>query len=166
MTFLPIKNYSGYQHVLGANGIFFHPNGNAYIAVCEQKSGIRQNLSIYRLPSGSSAWELVREYQGTIDSQAQITYGGVGIGPGGNMLVVTSLVLVGVPKVTTTGFVGAWVREFGIDEPYNLSSGNTALEARIAALEQYNALLELSLSVVNSRLNTLENKFVALKAAI
>jgi hypothetical protein len=116
--FQPLRNYAGTQHVLGAPSLFVHPNGNIYAAVIEQINGLHQDLAIYRLPSGGSAWTEVKRYRGTIDSEQQFAFGSAVIGPGGNMIVVTSLIIPGVPKVTTTGFVGGWIRELGIDAPY------------------------------------------------
>jgi hypothetical protein len=42
---------------------------------------------VYRLPAGANAWQEVKRYQGTIDSQAQITWGSAAIGMGGALFV-------------------------------------------------------------------------------
>lgn len=133
MPFSPLTNYQNYDHVLGAGATFVHPgNANIYFCACEKQTGARQNLSVYRIVAGNDAPELVKRYVGTIDSQAQITYGSAVIGSGGNMIVATSLIIPGVPKVTTTGFVGCWIREMGIDAPYPTLG---ALEQRLTAIE-------------------------------
>lgn len=139
MTFSPLRNYAGTQHVLGAPSLFFHPvNGNAYVSVIEQISGVRQDLVIYRLPGGTSVWEEVKRYRGTIDSIGQFAFGSAGIGQGGNMIVVASLKIPGMPPTTTTGFQGGWLREIGIDAPYPplaVAADVTALLERIQQLE-------------------------------
>ena len=86
MAFTPLTNYAGYQHILMAGANFIHPgNGNVYFAACEQQSGVKQNFSIYRIIAGTTTPQLVKRYYGTVDSQAQFTYGSAVIGPGGNM---------------------------------------------------------------------------------
>lgn len=133
MTFEPLIDYAGYEHVLFAGAQFVHPgNGNVYYAACEKVRGAEQNLSIYRVRAGTNARELVKRYRGTVDSVAQITYGGCVIGASGHMLVATSLIIPDAPRVTTTGFQGCWLRELNIDAPYPLLS---VLESRILALE-------------------------------
>lgn len=118
MPFQPLTSYQGYQHVLMAGACFVHPNGNIYFCACEQQSGVKQNLSVYRILAGTITPQLVKRYYGTIDSQAQFTYGSAVIGPGGNMWVATSLIIPGAPKVTQTGFQGSFILETGIDDPY------------------------------------------------
>ncbi len=126
MPFQPLANYTGYNHVLGASACFVHPgNGNIYFTACEQVSGTHQNLSVYRMVAATGAIELVRRYEGTIDSPSQITMGGAVIGQGGALIVATSLVIPGVPKVTGTGWQGSWIREPGIDAPWSLSGAVT-----------------------------------------
>jgi hypothetical protein len=133
MDFEPLADYSGYQHVLMAGACFVHPgNGNVYYAACEQQGGVKQNLSVYRVVSGSNAPRLVKRYHGTIDSSAQITFGTAVIGASEDMLVATSLIIPNAPRVTNTGFQGCWIRELNIDEPYPLLG---ALEQRIVAIE-------------------------------
>lgn len=123
MTFLPIANYSGHNHVLQVGAHWTHPtSGYTYACACEQKSGARQNLSVYRMKPGGVAWEHVKTYFGTIDSEGHITMGGASIEPSGAMLVTTSLIIKGAQKVTTTGFQGCWVRKAGVDDPYTLGA--------------------------------------------
>lgn len=123
MPFTPLTNYTGYQHILMAGATFVHPgNGNVYFSACEQQNGVHQNLSIYRIRGGSITPELVKRYLGTVDSQAQFTYGSAVIGPGGNMWVATSLIIPNAPKVTATGFQGSFILEQGIDDPYPTTS--------------------------------------------
>lgn len=136
MTFQPIADYHSYNHILQAGAHWTHQNGNTYCCVCEQKAGARQNLCVYRMRPGADVWELVRRYQGTIDSLGHITMGGASIEPSGDMLVTTSLIIPGAQKVTSTGFEGCWIREANIDEPWSGGGGiDSAVEARIAALE-------------------------------
>ena len=59
------------------------------------------------------------------------------------MLVGTSLIIPGAPRVTQTGFQGCWLRELNIDAPYPLLS---VLEARILALETQVTQLETALA--------------------
>lgn len=118
MSFQPFINYAGYQHVLQAGAHWTHPNGNTYACACEQLDGAKQNLSVYRMRQGAASWELVRRYRGTVDSQAHITMGAASIEPSGALLVSTSLIPVGVPYVTRTGFQGVWIREANVDDPY------------------------------------------------
>lgn len=133
MPFQPLANYQGYQHVLMAGATFVHPgNGNVYFCACEQQAGIKQNLSVYRVLAGAVSPQLVKRYYGTVDSQAQITYGSAVIGPGGNMWVATSLVIPGMPKVTTTGFQGSFILEVGIDESYPTLK---MIDQRLVAIE-------------------------------
>jgi hypothetical protein len=120
MPFQPIANYAGHNHILQAGAQWVHPgNGNTYCCACEQKSGAKQNLSVYRMIEGGSAWSLVTRYQGTIDSAGHITMGAASIERSGDMLVTTSLIIPGAEKVTTTGFVGSWIREPNMDEPWS-----------------------------------------------
>ena len=141
MTFEPLIDYAGYEHVLFAGAQFVHPgNGNVYYAACEKRSGAEQNLSIYRVRSGTNARELVKRYRGTIDSVAQITYGNCLIGASGHMLVATSLIIPGAPRVTQTGFQGCWIRELNIDDPYptlnQIEQRLTAIETALANISQ------------------------------
>ena len=141
MTFSPLTSYFGYDHVLMAGATFIHPgNSNVYFCACEKQSGARQNLSVYRIVAGNDAPELVKRYVGTQDSVAQITYGSAVIGTGGNMLVATSLIIPGAPRVTTTGFQGCWIRELNIDDPYptlnQLELRLTMIETALANISQ------------------------------
>ena len=131
-TWTPLRDYTGYNHVLWAQPCFVHPlNGNIYYAACEQKSGKNQNLAIYREMGTTGEWQHVVTFQGTIDAQAFITPGGCVIGQGGALVVATSLQPMGVAFVTTTGFQGVRCRIPGVDVPWGLSG----LTARVAALE-------------------------------
>lgn len=133
MTFQPIANYAGYNHVLLAGANWTHPgNGNTYCCACEQLSGVKQNLSVYRMPPGGDAWEHVETFEGTVDAVAQITMGAASIEPDGSLLVETSLIIKDAPRVTKTGFQGCWVRLPKKDDPYTLPA---VLLARIAMLE-------------------------------
>lgn len=141
MPFTPLTNYAGYQHILMAGANFIHPgNGNVYFSACEQQGGVKQNLSIYRIIAGTTTPQLVKRYLGTVDSSAQITYGSAVIGPGGNMWVATSLIIPGMPKITTTGFQGSFILETGIDDPYPtlgmIDQRLTAIETALANLSQ------------------------------
>lgn len=167
MTFQPIRNYIGTQHVLGAPSLFVHPNGNIYVSVIEQISGVRQDLAIYRLPSGGDTWEQVKRYQGTIDSQAQFAFGSAVIGAGGNMVVVSSLIIPGVPKVTTTGFVAGWIREIGIDAPYSTEADFSALAALVHQLEQTIANLPgpIDLSTILNQIQQIKGTLAGIHTA-
>ncbi len=141
MPFQPLTDYTGYQHILMAGAQFVHPgNGNVYFAVCEQQSGAKQNLSIYRILAGQVVPQLVKRYLGMVDSAGQITYGGAVIGPGGNMWIATSLIIPGAKRVTTTGFQGSFILEMGIDDPYPtldmIGQRLTAIEAALANIGQ------------------------------
>ena len=121
--FTPLINYSGYAHVLNALPCFVHQNGNVYGIAIEKQSGIRQNLSVYRVRPGSNVRELVHRYIGGIDSQAQIAAGGCVIQRDGSLWVWASAVPVGIPPITTTGFVGGfWEPIPGVDEPWTGSN--------------------------------------------
>ena len=117
--FTPLINYSSYQHVLNALPCFVHQNGNVYGIAIEKQSGIRQNLSVYRARPGSLSRELVHRYVGGVDSQAQIAAGGCVILQDGSLWVWASAVPVGIPPITTTGFVGGfWEPIPDVDEPW------------------------------------------------
>lgn len=147
MSFQPFINYTGYEHILMAGACFVHPkNGNVYFTACEQQQGVHQNLSVYRIVGGSNTPELVRRYLGTVDSQAQITYGSAVIGQGGALLVATSLIIPGVPKVTKTGFQGCWIREPNVDEPWSLS----AIEESLSSIEDRMVAIETALGNLTS----------------
>lgn len=120
-AFHPLRDYTGFNHVPTAGAVWFHPkNGTAYCCACEKDSGKRQDLSVYRRPRGATAWELVKRYDGSSsDSASQITMGGAGIDQDGNLLVVTSLTIPNVPKVTFEGFQGVSIDEPNIDEPWS-----------------------------------------------
>lgn len=133
MPFQSLTSYLGYNHVLGAAACFVHPgNGNVYGCACEQLSGARQNLSIYRRAPGAPSWELVKRYQGTVDSAGHITMGGAVIDQAGNLIVLTSLIIPGAPQVTTSGFQGCWIEVPGVDVPY---TGVQQLAAHLADVE-------------------------------
>jgi hypothetical protein len=128
----PLRDYTGYQHVLWAQPCYVHLlNGNVYYVACEQKAGKQQNLAIYRELGGTLEWQHVVTFQGTIDAQAFITPGGCVIGQGGALIVATSLQPIGVPFVTTTGYQGVRCRIPGIDQPWSLG----AIEQRLTAIE-------------------------------
>lgn len=147
MTFQPLADYKNYEHILMAGACFVHPkNGNVYFTACEQQQGVHQNLSVYRIVGGSNTPELVRRYLGTVDSQAQITYGSAVIGHGGALLVATSLIIPGVPKVTKTGFVGCWIREPNVDETWSLS----AIEESLSSIEDRMVAIETALGNLTS----------------
>jgi hypothetical protein len=132
MAWTPFRDYTGYQHILLAGANFCHPlNGNVYFTACEQLAGARQNLSVYRIKGGTTTVELVKCYQGTVDSAAHITWGSVVIGLGGALWVATSLIIPGAQKITGTGFQGCLLREPEIDEPYGLRP----ILARLAHIE-------------------------------
>ena len=127
--FTPLINYSGYAHVLNALPCFVHQNGNLYGIAIEKQSGLRQNLSVYRVRPGSNVRELVHRYVGGIDSQAQIAAGGCVIQRDGSLWVWASAVPVGIPPITTTGFVGGfWEPIPDVDEPWS-DGGITLLPA-------------------------------------
>ncbi len=127
MPFQPLTNYAGMNHILAAAPTFIHPEtGTAYAVACEQRKGAQQDLSVYRMLEGGNAWQLVKRYRGTVDSAGHITMGGAVIERTGNMLVATSLIIPGAPKITTTGFQGCWIREQGIDAPWGGSSAPAA----------------------------------------
>lgn len=128
----PLRDYTGYQHVLMAQPCFVHPlNGNIYFVACEQKAGKQQNLAVYRELGTNLEWQHVVTFQGTVDAQAFITPGGCVIGQGGALIVATSLQPIGVPFVTTTGYQGVRCRIPGIDDPWSLSG----IEQRLTAIE-------------------------------
>ena len=128
--FTPLINYSGYAHVLNALPCFVHQNGNLYGIAIEKQSGLRQNLSVYRVRPGSNVRELVHRYVGGIDSQAQIAAGGCVIQRDGSLWVWASAVPVGIPPITTTGFVGGfWEPIPDVDEPWGDGGGITLFDA-------------------------------------
>ena len=119
MPFTPLISYVSYQHVLNALPCFVHPNGNIYGIAIEKQSGIRQNLSVYRVRPGSQVRELVHRYVGGIDSAAQIAAGGCVIDQTGALHVWASAIPLGIPPITQTGFVGGfWEPIPGVDEPW------------------------------------------------
>lgn len=123
MPFQPLINYAGYEHCLNAMPCFVHPlNGNLYGCAIEKQSGLRQNLSIYRVRPGSSSRELVKRYIGGVDSLAQIAAGGCVIHQDGSMEVWASAVPPTQPNVTKTGFQGVWDRIPDVDDPWSLSN--------------------------------------------
>lgn len=125
MSFQPLINYAGYEHVLNALPCFIHPdNGNVYGIAIEKQGGVRQNLSVYRVRPGSDVRELAHRYVGGIDSAAQIAAGGCLILPDGSLSVWASAVPMGVPPITKTGFVGGfWPPIPNIDDPYTYGAG-------------------------------------------
>lgn len=139
VTWTPLRNYAGYEHVLGAGVGCVHPgNGNIYIWACEKQGGTRQNLAIYRELGTTMEWQHVVSFDGGVDSESQITPGSMWIGQGGALIVATSLIPKGVEHVTQTGFQGVRCRIPGVDAPW----GEGALYKRIAALEARVAALE------------------------
>ena len=123
MSFQPLVNYSGYEHVLNALPTFVHPtNGNLYGVAIEKQGGTRQNLSVYRVRPGSHTCELVKRWVGGIDSKAQIAAGGCVILQDGSLEVWASAVPVVIPPVTKTGFEGVWDRVPNVDEPWSGTS--------------------------------------------
>jgi hypothetical protein len=123
MTFQPLTNYAGYEHVLNAAPCCIHPiNGNLYGCAVEKQSGIRQNLSIYRVRPGAHVRELVKRYVGGVDSLAQIAQGGCVIHQDGSLEVWASAIPPSAPNVTKTGFQGVWDRIPDVDEPWSLGS--------------------------------------------
>jgi hypothetical protein len=133
MTFQPITNYAGFNHVPVAGAVWIHPgNGNAYCCACEKDAAKRQDLSVYRMRRGAAVWELVTRYEGTEDSANQITMGGAAIEQDGALLVVTSLIIPNVPKVTTEGFQGVWIREPHVDEPWSDRAGEPGQRPPVA----------------------------------
>ncbi len=140
IQWIPLRDYSGYHHVLGAGACFVHPlNGNAYYWACEQKAGKNQNLSIYREMGHTLEWQHVVTFEGVIDAEAFIERGGVQIGQGGALIVATALIPKGVPHVTTTGYQGVRCRIPGIDDPWDLSGildRLTGIETALANISQ------------------------------
>ena len=123
MAFQPLVHYAGYEHVLNAVPCFVHPgNGTLYGCAIEKQSGVRQNLSIYRVRPGSLSRELVKRYVGGVDSVAQIAAGGCVIHQDGSMEVWASAVPPTQPNVTKTGFQGVWDRIPDVDAPWALTS--------------------------------------------
>jgi len=123
MSFQPLVNYAGYEHVLNALPTFVHPtNGNLYGVAIEKQGGTRQNLSVYRVRPGSHTCELVKRWVGGIDSKAQIAAGGCVILQDGSLEVWASAVPVIIPPVTKTGFEGVWDRVPNVDEPWSGTS--------------------------------------------
>lgn len=120
MTFQPLTNYAGYNHIPVAGAVWFHPkNGNAYCCACEKDPSRRQDLSVYRMRKGAASWQLVKRYEGGQASEQQVTMGGAAIDQDGSLLVVTSLIIPGAPYITTEKFQGSWIREPNIDEPWS-----------------------------------------------
>jgi hypothetical protein len=142
-TFTPLRDYTGYHHVLGASACFVHPlNGNIYFWACEQKAGKQQNLTIYREMGSTQEWQTVVTFQGTVDADSFIERGGCVIGQGGALIVATTLQPKGVPYVTTTGFQGVRCRIPKIDEPWSMG----LIAAQVAALNQRVLVLETALA--------------------
>src|SRR5260221_12611679 len=93
VEWIPLRDYSGYHHVLGAAPCFVHfGNGNIYFWACEQHDGVHQNLSIYRIVAKTGAWEHVVTFEGAVDAESFIERGGAVIGQGGALHVATSLI--------------------------------------------------------------------------
>lgn len=146
-TWAPMRDYTGYHHVLSAGVGCVHPlNGNVYYWACEQLEGAKQNLAIYREMGGSLEWQRVVSFKGTIDAESFVTPGSMQIGQGGALLVATSLTPIGVPHVTETGFQGVRCRIPGIDQPWSLG----LVMARIEALNQKVIELETALGNVSA----------------
>jgi hypothetical protein len=121
MTFTPLIDYAGYEHVLNAMPCFVHPgNGNLYGIAIEKRGGTRQNLSVYRVRPGNPAREHVYTYRGGgIDAQTQIAAGGCVILQDGSLQVWASADPVGGSPITQTGFVGGfWEPIPGVDDPW------------------------------------------------
>lgn len=137
MPFQPFRDYTGFNHVLMAGGVWVHPgNGNIYACACEQRSGVQQDLAVYRLAAGTTVWEEVKRYAGTVASAAQVTFGSAAIGQGGALFVATSLIIPGAAKMTTTGFQGCWIREPNIDAPWSVvGATDPALRTTIETLQ-------------------------------
>lgn len=134
-TFQPLRDYTGYHHILSASACFIHPvTGWAYFAACEQKAGTRQNLVIYR--RRGDVQETVATFQGAIDAQSFITMGGCVIDLDGSLLVATSLQPKGVPFATETGFQGVWCRIPAVDEAWDIGGRLRACEAEINRLQR------------------------------
>lgn len=122
-TFTSFRDYSTYHHVLGAGiGDIHLLNGNIYYWACEQLSGAKQNLVIYREMGRTLEWQHVVTFAGTVDAKSFIERGGCKIGQGGALLVATTLQPLGVEydHDKQTGFVGVRCRIPGIDQPWSM----------------------------------------------
>lgn len=124
MSFEPLVNYAGYEHVLNAVPCFVHNNGNMYGVAVEKVGGVQQNLSVYRTRPGSTHRELVHRYVGGVDSRAQIAAGGCVILRDGTLEVWASAVPPLQPDTTDTGFQGVFARIPNVDAPWS-SGGET-----------------------------------------
>jgi hypothetical protein len=134
MTWMPLTNYTGYEHVLNAIPCCVHPiNGTLYGCAIEKRGDIQQDLSIYRVRRGATERELVKRFLGGKDADTQIAMGGCMLLQDGSLEVWASLDPIGA-SVTKTGFQGMWTRLPGIDAPWG--------GADIGALAQHLADVE------------------------
>ena len=132
---IPMADYAGAHHVVGAGMCFIHPkNGNQYGWDCVQYDGPRQNLHIYRLVAKTFVWERVATFEGTKDAERGFERGQCFIGQGGALVVGTTMIPKGVPYVTETGFQGVRCRIPNIDEPWSWPDV-AAIMLRLAAVE-------------------------------
>jgi hypothetical protein len=139
VEWIPLANYTGANHVLGAGVACVHPaNGNIYYWDCVQWDGPKQDLNIYRLVAKTNTWEHVVTFEGTKDAERGFERGQVWIGQGGALIVATTMIPKGVPYVTRTGFQGVRCRIPGVDEPW----GDAGLAGRFTAIEQRLAHIE------------------------
>lgn len=129
----PLRDYSSYEHVLGAGACFCHPgNGNVYYWACEKEGGTHQNLTIYRHIAKTGVWEQACVFLGTVDAVSFIERGGCVIDHTGALIVATSLDPKDGKTITGTGFEGVRTKIEGVDEPWLLQ---TELIERLAFLE-------------------------------
>jgi len=136
VEWIPLANYAGAHHVLGAGACCIHPlNGNQYFWDCVQLRGAAQNLNIYRIVAKTGAWEHVVTFEGLKDSAAGIERGQCFIGQGGALIVGTTLIPKDVPYVTETGFQGVRCRIPNVDAPWSWPDV-TALQQQISNLQQ------------------------------
>jgi len=136
IEWVPLADYHGANHVLGAGCCFIHPaNGNQYFWDCTQWDGARQDLNIYRLIAKTNAWEHIVKLEGTVNAERGFERGQVQIGQGGALIVGTTMIPKGMPHVTTQGFQGVRCRIPRIDDPWSMPDV-TAITAQLAALQE------------------------------
>ena len=116
-----IINYSGYQHVLRRESrLCIRERHAVRLRVREAQPGTAQDLSIYRLRPGASAWELVKRYTGTVDAVSQFTMGNAVIDQSGALVVASACALKSdPPNRTATGFQAVWDRVPNVDAPWS-----------------------------------------------
>jgi len=129
-----IRDYTGFQNCTGASPVFFHPNGNQWVAALEKDSSGKQNISIYKMVPGVPTWHLYRTLEAGVDVEGNYAVNNCGISI--DKYGAAEITFAARPKgITNSIYQNWWAWIPNVDEPYKTTKD---LEQELLELHEIN----------------------------